>query len=182
MMQRHLEHGILRQLIEPGPLLGGLDDQRQNVEAAAPAAPAEPVDRRGEARVLPVSPPRTVRSSGARVPAELRVPHPCERSARRRGREHGDRRTDLAVVGGLEEVADQLREDVVGVSYTAPLADPPRSPRKPADAPAGVTPGEPGTELQFLWGVRVRSGPREFTVDLRKPWQEALARAHLAAA
>src|SRR4029450_8405206 len=167
MMQRHLEHGILRQLIEPGPLLGGLDDQRQNVEAAAPAAPAEPVDRRGAPPVLPVSPPRTVRSSIARVPDELLVPHPCERSARRRGREHGDRRTDLAVVGGLEEVADQLRENVVGVSYTAPIADPQRSPVEPADAPAGVTPGDPGTELQLLGCVRVRSGPRKLMVDTR---------------
>src|SRR4029453_16340888 len=160
MMKRPLEHGILRQLIEPRSLLGGIDNQRQNVESAAPAAPAEPVDRRGEARVLPVSCPRSVLSSIARVPDELLVPHPCERPARRRGREHGDRRTDLAVVGGLEEVADQLREDVVGVSYTARIGDPQRSPEKPADAPAGVTPGEPGTELQFLWGVRVRSGPR----------------------
>ena len=44
--------------------------------------------------------------------------------------------------------------------YTAPIADPQRSPVEPADAPAGVTPGDPGTELQFLWCVRVRSGPR----------------------
>src|SRR5262245_62398596 len=63
MMQRHLEHGILGQLIKPRPFAGGIDDQRQNVESTTFAAPAEPMDRGSEICVLAVSSPRAVRSS-----------------------------------------------------------------------------------------------------------------------
>ena len=60
----------------------------------------------------------------------------------------------------------EIGEDLPGTGRGTPVQDEQVAPVQPADAPAGVAPGHPGTEGQFGTAVHIRPGGRDLRAYL----------------
>ena len=179
--ERHLQHGVARQLVHLGDGTVGGDQERQHVEAAGwfGRLPAEGERVLGELHLPAVAADAARRRAVPGVAHQLVVEDAGAGPVGPVGREHGDRGPDPAAAGGRAQVCGALVGDGGRAPHGPPVAHVQPGPVQPADAARRVAPRHPGAELDLGAGVHVGAGALDLGPHAPQPPPQRVRRAGL---